>query len=190
MKKLFKKVSVLLIGSLLVTVANASLIGPDQIDSTGGSPSGEITDILNSNSSLSSPGNPLTYLAKVGGGGGWDGSAPYGDDKFDYTPFVATKPATAQVAWDLTGTGWELWAVVVKTGSKYLNLYTVSATNVDYQRITNGAGTETVEAPDNKDSISHISFFGRRSTSVPESGSTLILLGLGLSFLAFLKRKK
>ena len=96
--------------------------------------------------------------------------------------FVVANPATSAVSWDLTGTGYFLHSVYVKT-----------ANNVNLYQNTGGmqvAGSGTVMSPINKDSISHISFFvARGTTTVPEPG-TLALLGLGLLGMGAARRRK
>jgi len=97
-------------------------------------------------------------------------------------PFVDTSPATSEVEWDLTGTGYMLLAIVAKTAGS-LNIYEVSGD----MGLT---GTGTVMSPDGIDSISHISFFvGKGEITVPEPG-TLALLGLGLIGMGVARRRK
>lgn len=157
--------------------AQAHLIGPTQISQGANSnPSSEISVIEASNASLI----PLTYLARVNFND--NGTTKPGEG--DYASYFTVSsfsgdPATATVAWDLTGTGFTLEAVAVKTGRQYLNIYTVS----DDQK-TLGLG-DSVLAPDGKDSISHITFFGKQApitppgTDIPDGGATFALLGLG-----------
>lgn len=121
---------------------------------------------------------------------------PTGEGDFDsYFTVVDNDDGTADVSWDLTGSGKELWAVGVKSGSKSINWYSVS----EDQKLTSG-GIDVVSAPTNPangkmyDSISHISFFGRDfqetpPPQLPDSGTTTAMLGLGLLCLGAVGRR-
>jgi hypothetical protein len=120
---------------------------------------------------------------------------PSGEWDFDsYITVTDNGDGTADIEWDMTGSGKELWVVGVKSGSDLIHWY---ETTVD-QRITDGAGTQTVSAPNEIDSISHISFFGKDftptdppddpPTNVPDGGATLLLLSLAFPGLALFRR--
>ncbi len=93
--------------------------------------------------------------------------------------YTLTTPATADLIWDLTGTGYELYAVAVKTAGTVL-WYTPTVDQLI-------SSSDTVLAIAGKDSISHISMFVRAVHDIPEPG-TLALLGLGLVGLAMRRR--
>ena len=92
-------------------------------------------------------------------------------------------PAMSDISWDLTGTGYLLYAVIAKTSGS-LNLYEVTGDPMQL------VGSGTILSPIGKDSISHISFFVvRGTTTFPEPG-TLALLGLGLIGMGAARRRK
>jgi hypothetical protein len=84
-----------------------------------------------------------------------------------------------EFSWSLVG--FELFGVIAKNGQA-MDVYSVNAGK-------RTAGSAKIYGPDDKN-FSHISFFGKRGTTVPDSGATLALLGLGLGLLGFLKRRK
>lgn len=95
---------------------------------------------------------------------------------------------SAGVAWDLTGNAYEAWAVAVKerafAGSdvdKWLYYAMTPA-----QRTIGGGFVDTLE--NGAGDISHIALYGKPTTTVPGSG-TLLLLGTALSGLWFMRRK-
>jgi hypothetical protein len=102
-----------------------------------------------------------------------------------------TDDLSVDLSWDLTGTGFQLWDVLLKSGQVVTN-YFVTAD----QLLTDGAGTQTAistnEGTGQGRGISHISFFGKagNGTSVPEGGATAALLGLALAGMALIKRRR
>ncbi len=162
-------------------------MGPTQILQGGNSnPSTEIDLVEDAFPGL----GDLTYLAKYD----YDDAAfegPYGNPQFTSTGFNASGEAT--VGWDLSGTSYQLKAIVVKTANTYLNVYTVGPDMgfLGFQVV--------VDAPDNKDSISHTTFLGMPGTpppppppppnGVPEGGTSVLMLGLSLIGLGVLRRR-
>ncbi len=163
-----KKILTTLVALTLCASSHALLIERIELPKQG-NPTAEATKIAAAD--ITGIGtDPLTYLAK------WEGSltGTYSSN-FSISDYIESTPATALVKWDLTGTGFLLEAVAVKTAQTML-IYSVA----DDQELKDLIG-QTVHAPENKDSISHITFFGRRGkVSVPDSGSTLALLGVAL----------
>ncbi|EDY82720.1 hypothetical protein VDG1235_2343 [Verrucomicrobiia bacterium DG1235] len=96
----------------------------------------------------------------------------------------------ASVSWDLTATGFNLLGIYVFGGSRGANIYTVN----DIPQLLVG-GPHDVHTPVTGGSgkfatISHILFFGEEATPVPDSGTTLALLGIALlALLGFRSRK-
>lgn len=98
-------------------------------------------------------------------------------------------PGEAQVQWDLTGSGWEAWAVVVKDGNVRKNditwlWYEVSATPGDYQRIT-GEGLVSTAANGNG-AISNIRLYG---VHVPDASAVFLLGSACLMGFAAMRKK-
>ncbi len=107
------------------------------------------------------------------------------------SPFSVTYGASglANVSWNLTGTGKELYGIYIFGGSE-ANLYTVTTD----ERVSSGVNeTLTISTPANNGgqipAISHILFLGTKSTSVPDTGSTVALLGMALLSFRGLKEK-
>ena len=103
---------------------------------------------------------------------------------------------TAEVSWDLTGTGYELNYVLAKdgrgtyqdvTGFLY-HLYGVT----DWQYVIGDSSNLDggVIEIDGEKEISHISFFGGSGTTVPDGGTTAVLLGLSLVAISFVARRR
>lgn len=171
MKKLiFISLAILIFG---VIAANADVIPvePDHVfllDSVLGDPESE-ADWIEGETGASD----LVYLWKTDATDGAVGPGGFSVSLND------PDAGTAQVSWDLTGSGFELYYILLKDGNvdgKFLySLYGVS----EDQRILSG-GKQTVDFGDYEKAISHISFFGKPGTSVPEP-SLILLLGIGLS---------
>ena len=179
-----KKPIIAILAALLIgATAQAHLMNETQISATGsGNPDSEIADLVAWMPSLA----PLTYLAKYEyDEAAFDPDGLFGAANFSASLFNPGPPATAEIMWNLTATGYILTAVVVKAGPDFLTAYTVS----ESQALMD-LGGQTVKAPDNKDSISHITFFGKRaSVKVPDSGATIALLGSALALFALGRRR-
>lgn len=132
----------------------------------------------------------LSYLNKYNyGGGGWDGGGEVDDANFSVDP-LAGEPTQADIEWDLTGTGFTASYVLVKDGrdnGKFLySLYSVSAD----QSVVGGPDTVQVNADADK-AISHIAWYGVPGSggpTVPDGGTAIVLLGMGLVGMAALRR--
>src|SRR5688572_22854821 len=163
MNSLFKKT--LIVGTLLVAAfqLQASLISlgdhPQGGDSNPNTETGLIEGIS---------GEDLTFLYRY----------PTGEGDLDAF-FTATDnlDGSADVSWDLTGSGFEVWALGVKSGNDFIHWYGVTAD----QRLT--TTPQGVTAPAGINSVGHISFFGKITPDVdpiPDGGSTALLLGIAL----------
>jgi hypothetical protein len=99
----------------------------------------------------------------------------------------------ATLSWNLTGSGVELLGVAWKDGNLAgqpgtAGAFLWSAVSAD-QRIIGGPDN-VASVPVFNGAISHISFYGRETTSrVPEGGSTAILLGLAMLGFGGVRRK-
>jgi hypothetical protein len=124
---------------------------------------------------------------------------------FDLTPLTSGVSATGidsstgTASWDLTGTGFQLNFVLVKDGqdattSDHDLLYRLYGVTAD-QIIASGDPQTIMIDADNDGvgdkGISHVTFLGSAAPteSVPEAGSTLLLLGSALSALGLFARR-
>jgi hypothetical protein len=130
-------------------------------------------------------GESLIYLAKYEAGNGFETeAAPLGAGQFDVQLFGAS----GFVKWDLTGTGYELAYVLVKSGQSAYRLY-----GVDDEQVLKSGGAlgpvfEAFDGNGNQD-VSHLTFFGSSTVPrLPDSGVTVLLLGAGLLGLGMLRR--
>jgi hypothetical protein len=162
----------------LAAAAQASLLGPTQVAQGGNSnpdtEAGIVAGVV---------GHPVTFLGRLPTE---DGEDPFGfiaDGKISWTGIDNDDDPSSSVAWNLTGTGWQLDAVAVKAGSNFLNVYTVD----DLQKLTSG-GWQDILAPEGK-GISHVSFFGS-TAAVPEGGTTALLLGSSFALLGLIRRNR
>ncbi len=125
------------------------------------------------------------YLNKIDAESGWDNTGAVDSSHFTAPTTLGT---TADISWDLTGTGYEVNYVLTKSGvipGTKEHLYHLYAVTAD--QVLVGGGSVTV---DGLKGISHISFFGSTGSSAPDGGLTLALLGLGLSGIWGFARKQ
>lgn len=95
---------------------------------------------------------------------------------------------TVTVSWDLTGTGYEMVAVMLKDGQPAgTTLYSVSSD----QRFISAGDQVTILNPtaEGLGGISHVSFFGRSTKDVPDGGTTLVMLGCALAGIGLIGRR-
>jgi hypothetical protein len=88
------------------------------------------------------------------------------------------------ITWNLSGTGFTLCGVLIKDGSINQGHESV------YSFFNTGettSGTLTVQFAENR-GISHLSFFVCNNGTVPDGGTTVMLLGIALSGLGFVRR--
>jgi hypothetical protein len=103
--------------------------------------------------------------------------------------FTITKvtASTWDITWNLTGTGFQLDGLMIKDGSEghggdqLYRFYGVSS-----DETFEGSGTVTFDNP--VKGISHIDFFGSPGGSVPDGGTTVMLLGTALGSLGMARR--
>jgi hypothetical protein len=162
--------------------ASAHLLDPVQFFHNGsiGNPATELA-YLQSNSYL-----PATsqYLGKKDAATGFENGA------INISHYVTvTRPTrnTWEISWNLTGSGFTLDGVLIKTGNvkgqgMMYRFYGVSA-----DETLVGSGTVTFDNP--VKNISHATFFGSPGGGqVPDGGTTVMLLGAALGALGFVRR--
>jgi hypothetical protein len=104
-----------------------------------------------------------------------------------YVTITVVNGSTWNISWNLTGSGFTLDGVLIKDGvsgpgNQLYRFYGVSA---DETLI--GSGTVTFDNP--VKNISHITFFGSPGgVTVPDGGTTVMLLGAALSVLGMARR--
>jgi len=165
--------------------ANASLIDLGEIDVTtwvAGVPSAQA--FIEKNQGLSR--GSLTYLNSFQA----DTGTLADNGTVDGSHFGVTMTdggVNGNVTWDLGTSGFQLSYVFVKdardlTNPSLSHLYAVTSDDVFH---SNGEQFVTLNGISN---IIYISFFGVAGNPVPDGGPTLILLGLGLGTIEFLRR--
>lgn len=140
--------------------------------------------------------DPLSYLAKYDTDeGNWENGA-VSNSYFDLSVYGDT----AKVGWDLTGTGFLLRYVLIKSGmatnprdkTERGHLYSLFEVTED-QYTASGSMQDLYFgwAPDYviDKGISHVTFLGTQATSVPEP-SALLLFSAGLLGVAALRRRR
>lgn len=186
MKKLLATTAVISAMAACSVQAHLIDLGLQEFDAVIGNPTEEAAWIKNYlNLSYS-----LTYLEKREDSNTFKGGGSAPDSGLaDYSVAPFNNGGNADITWDLTGTGYGASYVLVKDGvdkdSKKMlyRLYEVDGS----QRFIGGPDEVTINDDKN---ISHISWFGVPSTSVPDGGTTAAMLGLGLLGLGFAARRK
>lgn len=174
--KISTLISVALLGLAWQASANLVDLGLKTLPSGLGDPSGEAAWIQTELSLSSTP----IYLNKInqpptGGPAVWDNTGAVDSSHFTAPTTLGT---TADISWNLTGTGYELNYVLVKDGVDDNKLFLYHLYGVTADQVLVGAGSVTING---QKGISHISFYGNTGASGPDGGLTLALLGLGLS---------
>jgi hypothetical protein len=106
-----------------------------------------------------------------------------------YVTITHTTGQTWDISWNLAGSGFTLDGVLIKDGAlnnqQIYRFYGVSA-----DEAISGSGTVTLaDVGRNGRNISHISFFGSPGgVTVPDGGTTVMLLGAALSVLGMARR--
>lgn len=99
--------------------------------------------------------------------------------------FTGGDSFSADVQWNFGGSGNGLAYILLKSGEDSYTLY-----GVYEDQFTSSDGIINIMADEGfKNAVSHISFFGREGTSVPEP-SLIMLLGLGLGAVSLVSRRK
>jgi len=161
--------------------AQAHLLDPVQFFTAG--PIGNGTD---ENAFLQGQGllpGTSQFLGKNEAGG------VFGNGAINISQFVTINEVsgnTWEISWNLTGSGFTLDGVLIKDGTVQGSgvIYRFYAVSADEALI--GAGTVTFDNPVRD--ISHISFFGSPGGSVPDGGTTVMLLGGALGALGIARR--
>lgn len=136
----------------------------------------------------------LRYLSRIVGNratffdaaspNGWANTGALNGGTYFSTDLIGNAGTTANISWNFsTLSGWTMTFLLVE-GDHWINLYAVP---VNFQ-ITDLGDLVTLHDDIN---IDFISFVGRNpnSASVPEGGSTVVLMGLGLIGMLFVQRR-
>jgi protein with PEP-CTERM/exosortase system signal len=124
------------------------------------------------------------YLGKFNAGGPIENGAI---NISTYVTVTALSGNTWQISWNLTGSGFTLDGVLIKTGNvkPFGHGYKFFGVSADETLI--GSGTVASFKNPVKD-ISHITFFGSPGGQVPDGGTTVMLLGAALGALGMARR--
>jgi hypothetical protein len=155
------------------------------------------------NGPIGNPTNELNYLQTNGGGsyvptflpatsqylGKFNDGGPIENGAINISTYVTVTELSGnswQISWNLTGSGFTLDGLLVKSGNVQGQgmLYRFYGVSADETAI--GSGTVTLNNPV-KD-ISHITFFGSPGGAVPDGGTTVMLLGAALGALGIARR--
>jgi hypothetical protein len=101
---------------------------------------------------------------------------------------TVTRPTanTWEISWNLTGSGFTLDGVLIKNGRVQGSGHIYRFYGVSADEALIGSGTVTFDNPVR--GISHLSFFGSPGGQVPDSGTTMMLLGAALGSLGMARR--
>ena len=184
------------LGAVLIAVAGlglqqaqAHLLDPHQFFTNGpiGNPTNELNYLQTHGGGSYQPTFlPATsqYLGKFNQGGSSEDGAI---DISTYVSISVLSGNTWEITWNLTGSGFTLDGLLVKSGNVQGQgmLYRFYGVSADETLI--GSGTVTLDNPV-KD-ISHITFFGSPGGGVvPDGGTTVMLLGAALGALGIARR--
>ena len=169
----------LVLASLLLLVFGAvsAQAGVFVIDSfVLGSPLGSTdheADYINDNYN---DGEDVSFIWKTG-------TSP--NDYISVDNYIEGESFDADVQWDFGDSGMGLVYILLKSGNSSYTLY-----GVYEDQFSSSNGVVNIAADERfKNAVSHISFFGREGTSVPEP-SLIMLLGLGLGAVGLVSRRK
>jgi VPDSG-CTERM motif len=156
------------------------------------------------NGPIGNPSNELNYLQTHGGGsyqptflpatsqylGKKDAATGFENGAINISQYVTVTRPTANtwvISWNLTGSGFVLDGVLIKTGNVkgQGHMYRFYGVSADETLI--GSGTVTFDNP--VKNISHATFFGSPGGGVvPDGGTTVMLLGAALGALGMARR--
>jgi hypothetical protein len=148
---------------------------------------------------IGNPANDLAYLQSNSGGSYTPAFLPATsqflfkknndgttDGTFGQYFTVSISGNVSTISWDLTGSGFTLDGVFIKDGvaSPHNLLYRFYGVSADETLV--GSGTVTFNNPIKN--ISFVEFFGSPGGSVPDGGTTVMLLGTALGALGMVRR--
>lgn len=168
--------------------AQAHLIDPFQFTTPNpiGNPAADLTYLQSHSGGSYTPAflsATSQFLFKKNNNGTTDGT-------FGQFFTVSISGSVANITWDLTGSGFTLDGVFIKDGvaSPHNLLYRFYGVSADETLV--GSGTVRFDNP--VKGVSFVEFFGSPGGSVPDGGTTVMLLGAALGALGmagrFLKR--
>lgn len=172
--RLFALVAAL--GALFISQASATLIYVGTVEQLNDS--GTLTQAKTFSETAWGPISGFALLAK--------------DDTSDTTfaPYITLDPGfvegsshTYQATWNMSGSGYLLYTVVVKYG-RYSDFWVVG----DLAQLI--SGSQLLPTKESQNGISHVSFYGAPGVRIPDGGSSILLLGLGLGMVAWFRRAR
>lgn len=184
-KRKYLLMALALIAFAVPSRANLIDLGQLSLTSVLGNPAAEQA-FIEMNQGLAA--GSLDYLNKFDVGTGFDNGGAVASSHFTAT--LMNGGADATITWDLALTGFQLSYVLVKDGREGGGgpfLYHLYGVTLDQVFNSNGGQFVTING---RKGISHISFFGNPGApSVPDSASTVALLGLALTGVAVARSK-
>jgi protein with PEP-CTERM/exosortase system signal len=160
------------------------------------------------NAPIGNPSDELNYLQTHGGGsyqptflpassqflGKFENSGSWSNDVTpinisQYVTVTMTDAETWHVEWHLGGSGFTMDGMLIKDGriqgsGEVYKFYGVSAD----EKINGEGDVSLADVGQNGRQISHITFFGSPGGTVPDGGTTVMLLGAALSSLGMARR--
>ena len=129
----------------------------------------------------------LTYLNAFDADGDWDNRGAVDSSHFGTT--MIDGGVHANISWDLSTTGYQLSYVLVKDGNYGPGDFLYHLYGVTPDEVFDSKGDQFVTV-DNRGVrlITYISFFGVPGNPVPEGGTTLVFLGVGLGTIGLIRK--
>jgi hypothetical protein len=130
----------------------------------------------------------LTYLNAFDADGDWD-NAHGAVDSSHFGTTLIDGGVHANISWDLSTTGYQLSYVLLKDGNYGPGDFLYHLYGVTPDEVFNSKGDQFVTVDNHGVRlITYISFFGVPGNPVPEGGTTLVFLGVGLGAIGLIRK--